>query len=159
MFKKIVWATDGSASAQRALPYAKGLAQQDGASLVVVHAVETYAGSRAAGLPLYVEEEAMQKRVEAQVAELQAEGIDAELKMVTGLGTRAAHAISDAAEEAGADLIVTGTRGHTSLGGLLLGSVTQRLLHIAQCPVLAVPATAEDTEPAAQDAQGAAGAS
>ena len=35
---------------------------------------------------------------------------------------------------------MVGTRGHTPLGGMLLGSVTQRLLHIAPCPVLAVPA-------------------
>ena len=37
-------------------------------------------------------------------------------------------------------MIVVGTRGHTAIGGLLLGSVTQRLLHIGTCPVLAVPA-------------------
>jgi nucleotide-binding universal stress UspA family protein len=140
MFKKIIWATDGSDSAGRALPYARGLAQQEGASLVVVHAVETYAGSRAAGLDLYVGEEEVQRSVEAQVEALQAEGIDASLEMVTGLGVRAAHAIADAAEELGADVIVTGTRGQTPLAGLLLGSVTQRLLHIAPCPVLAVPA-------------------
>jgi len=152
MFTKIIWATDGSASAERALPYAKEMAQKDGASLVVVHAVETYAGSRAAGLPLYVEEEEMQKRVEQQVEELEHEGIDTELKMVTGLGVRAAHAIADAATEVGADVIVTGTRGHTALGGLLLGSVTQRLLHIAPCPVLAVPAATADTEPSTQAA-------
>ena len=36
-------------------------------------------------------------------------------------------------------MIVVGTRGRTALSGLLLGGVTQRLLHIAPCPVLAVP--------------------
>src|SRR3954470_21315690 len=147
MFKNIIWATDGSASAERALPYAKALAQTDGASLTVVHAVETYAGSRAAGLPVYVEEEEMQRQIEQQVEELRSEDIDASLKIVTGINVRAAHAIAEAATELGADMIVTGTRGHTSLGGLLLGSVTQRLLHIAPCPVMAVPAKVGDTEP------------
>src|SRR3954449_11574769 len=106
MFKKIIWATDGSAFPDRALPFAKALAS-DGAALVVVHAVETYAGSRAAGLPLYVEEEEMQQRAEQQVEDLKAEGIDASLEIVAGVGgVRAAHAIADAASEAGADVIV-----------------------------------------------------
>jgi nucleotide-binding universal stress UspA family protein len=50
---------------------------------------------------------------------------------------------SDSAEIAravGADVIVVGIRGHTQLAGLLLGSITQRLLHVAPCPVLAIPA-------------------
>jgi nucleotide-binding universal stress UspA family protein len=45
-----------------------------------------------------------------------------------------------------ADLIIVGTRGHTALGGLMLGSVTQRLLHIGKCPVLAIPAVAKPAE-------------
>jgi nucleotide-binding universal stress UspA family protein len=48
--------------------------------------------------------------------------------------------LADTARDAGADVIVAGTRGHAPVAGLLLGSVTQRLLHIAPCPVLAVPA-------------------
>ena len=43
MFKKIVWATDGSENADRALSIAKTLARENGASLVVVHIVQRYA--------------------------------------------------------------------------------------------------------------------
>ena len=43
------------------------------------------------------------------------------------------------ADAAGADVIVAGTRGLGTPVGLLVGSVTHRLLHIAHCPVLAVP--------------------
>ena len=48
--------------------------------------------------------------------------------------------IADAAAREGADVIVTGTRGHTALAGVIVGSVAQRLLHVAPCPVLVIPA-------------------
>ncbi len=51
----------------------------------------------------------------------------------------AAHPIASIADDADADLIVCGTRGHSAVAGLLLGSVTQRLLHLARQPVLVVP--------------------
>jgi nucleotide-binding universal stress UspA family protein len=50
-----------------------------------------------------------------------------------------ARPIAEIAAEQGADLIVVGTRGHSGVPGILLGSVTQRLLHLAHQPALAIP--------------------
>jgi nucleotide-binding universal stress UspA family protein len=50
------------------------------------------------------------------------------------------HAISLAAEEASADLIVVGTHGRTGIANFLLGSVAQGVLHAADRDVLAIPA-------------------
>jgi nucleotide-binding universal stress UspA family protein len=140
MFKKIVWATDGSESAEKALPLARSLAESDEASMIVVYVVEAFAGSRAAGLPVYVDQSEVTERVERRIGELEAAGLRVERRIVEELGARPAPVIAEAARETGADLIVVGTRGHSAIGGLLLGSVTQRLLHIAPCPVLVVPA-------------------
>ena len=50
----------------------------------------------------------------------------------------AASAIVEVAGEAKADLIVMGTRGHTGLKHVLLGSVAERTLRLAPCAVLTV---------------------
>jgi nucleotide-binding universal stress UspA family protein len=138
MFKKIVWATDGSDAADKALLYVEGLAKQDSASVEVVHVVEYLVGGHLVE-PLQVDEPELQQKFEQQVEQLKSAGIDAELKVVPGLQRVAAHAIAETAQEDGADLIVVGTRGHSALGSLVIGSVTQRLLHISNCPVFAVP--------------------
>jgi nucleotide-binding universal stress UspA family protein len=68
-----------------------------------------------------------------------------------------AHSIAEIAAKADADLIVVGTRGHSAVGGLLVGSVTQRLLQIADQPVLAVPPSApRPTEKGAESETAAA---
>jgi nucleotide-binding universal stress UspA family protein len=68
--------------------------------------------------------------------------------------TSPAQAIADVAREVGADAIVIGTRGHSPVVGLLAGSVTQRLLEIAPCPVVAVPPAAEASRVDAVDSNG-----
>jgi nucleotide-binding universal stress UspA family protein len=138
MFRTIVWAADGSPSADTALSYAKELAEGPGKKLVVVHCKEVMQG-RAAGFPVHTDEPELVEKIRGQVAAAREEGFDADLELFpAGAGT-AAHVIAEKAREIGADVIVVGTRGHAPLSGLLLGSVTQRLLHIASCPVLAVP--------------------
>lgn len=145
MFKKIIWAVDGSESADRGLPYVRALAEQEGAALVLVHVAETFVGPRAAGVPVHIDEDEIKAKVKRVGAELADEGLEVTTKIVPKVGTMPAHEIADAAREVGADLIVVGTRGQTPLAGLLLGSVTQRLLHIAPCPVLAVPVAYQAT--------------
>ena len=140
MFKKVVWATDGSESADKALALARSLAAEGGGSMVVVHCEEiTIPGKGGGRLPLHANEDELKTKIEKQVTELSDGGVPATLKAYSSAVGNAAHVIADAAKDEQADLIVVGTRGQTVLGGLLLGSVTQRLLHVAPCPVLAVP--------------------
>ena len=55
--------------------------------------------------------------------------------------------ILDEAERLPADLIIIGSRGHTGLKHLLLGSIAERVVHKAHCPVLTVKS--DHKEPAA----------
>jgi nucleotide-binding universal stress UspA family protein len=138
MFKLIFWATDGSEHADRALEYARQLAEASSAELVAAHVREFSAG-RSPGYPVHVDEGEIETKIEAQANELKDSGINVRLERLEGTAGGAAHAIADLAAADGADLIVVGTRGHGHVTGLLLGGVTQRLLHISKCPVLAVP--------------------
>jgi nucleotide-binding universal stress UspA family protein len=138
MFTTIIWATDGSENADRALAFAKVLAQESGCALVAVHSKELLIG-RGGGYPLLADEEDVETKISRQVDELKNVGIDARAVFAGGRAGHAAHSVAEAADSEGADLIVVGARGKTPFGGLMLGSVTQRLLHVAHCPVLAVP--------------------
>jgi nucleotide-binding universal stress UspA family protein len=138
MFKTILWATDGSANADRALPVAKELAEAKGGRLVVAHCRELFSG-RAAGFPVNADEDELLAKVREQAAELKSVGLDVQLEVATTTASHASHVIAEVAETEGADVIVVGTRGHGPFAGALLGSVTQQLLHIAPCPVLAIP--------------------
>jgi nucleotide-binding universal stress UspA family protein len=139
MFKTILWATDGSATADRALPLARALAERDAATIVAVHCRELLVGGPATGYPLLADDDEIVEKIRGQVDELKAAGIASRLEVISGRVPAAAHVIADLAREQSADVIVIGTRGHSPIAGLLVGSVTQRLLHIAHCPVLVIP--------------------
>jgi nucleotide-binding universal stress UspA family protein len=138
MFKVIVWASDGSEHADRALEYAQKLAEASSAKLIATHVREITVG-RAGGYPVEPLEDEAEQKIQGQAKAAKDAGIDAEYEQPGAHVGGAAHAIADLAAARNAELIVVGTRGQGPVKGLLLGSVTQRLLHIASCPVLAVP--------------------
>ncbi len=147
MFKKVLWGTDGSDAADRALVHAKAFATEGGAPLLAVYCEEfTLPGKAGGSFPIHANEEELRSKIESQIAELSADGVAATVEWTKSKVGGAAHAIAEVAERENADVIVVGTRGHTALAGLLLGSVTQRLLHIAPCPVLAVPESRDGSD-------------
>lgn len=140
MFSNIVWATDGSEHADRALDYAARLADSEHAQLHVVHIVEMLVGGRVAGQRAFLNEDQLDAKVKAQAQEVSLQyGIQTTVHITPSGISNIADVIADIAANDVADLIVVGTRGHSRIGGMVLGSVTQRLLHVAACPVLAVP--------------------
>ncbi len=140
MFTNVVWATDGSGHADRALEYAARIAQSNGATLHVVHVVEKMVGVRVAGQNANYDESEVDAKIDRQVREISEEyEIPVKLHMTTGRTGDVAQRIVELTRQAGGDLIVTGSRGYSAVVGAMIGSVTQRLLHVAHCPVLAVP--------------------
>lgn len=137
MFKTIVLGLDGSDSSDHALEHATFLAKEQGASVHVVHVIEI-AATRGGGL-LHLDEDEVKAKIERQTSGLVAAGVDAKLELHPSIAGGPAHVIADVAARANADLIVTGTRGHSAVGGIILGSVVQRLLHISHCPLLVIP--------------------
>jgi nucleotide-binding universal stress UspA family protein len=137
MFKNVLLALDGSESSDEALAYAGRLSFDHGSKLHVVHVVEILVG-RVAGT-LRVNEREIKAKIREQVDELTQAGLYAELEFRSAMVGQCGNVIADIATEREADVIVTGSRGHSGFAGMLLGSVTQRLLHLADCPVLVIP--------------------
>lgn len=138
MSSKIVVGVDGSDGSDRAVAEATEVAKRDGAGIVLVHVVERIA-AKGDMAPLRADEPEIKERIEKQAADLRDAGVEADVRFESIVLGGPARSIADVADEIGADLIVVGTRGHSALAGVILGSVTQKLLHLASCPVLCVP--------------------
>ena len=151
MFRTIVWATDGSELADTALESVVDLARIHGSHIVAVHADERLVG-RFGAAPLRADEPELRDKIHGQVEELRESGLDAELKFAVGATHPTDELIAEAARQVEADLIVVGTHGRGVIGSALLGSVAKGLLHVAPCPVLAVPPPGRVTKPASRAA-------
>ncbi len=136
MFDKIVLAVDGSEPSNRAVAVAEDIAGKLGAEVIVVH-VKEREPSRAGVFPLETSEEASDI-VDQAVRQLKDAGVSARGELFGSIYGRAARVILEAADEQGAGLLIMGSRGLSDLAGLVLGSVTHKVLHLAHCPVLVV---------------------
>lgn len=144
MFKKILLTTDGSQLAEDAMPVAIDLARQTGAQLRVVTVVENpvfYGTPEATALydaefyrTLSAELDRMaQNSVERVVAAAARTGLKP--TSIVRHGSPSEEILAEA-KEWGADCVVIATHGRSGLGRLLLGSVANRIVNHATCPVL-----------------------
>lgn len=148
MYKKILLPTDGSKYANKAAEHAIWIASESCAELIVLNVVET---SSLVGLPaedLIVKITEMLKEEGKQAIEKIGEMAKTsaiepkcgETLKVTSKTTEGspAEAILKTIEEEDVDLVVMGTSGKHGLDRFLLGSVTEKVVRSAKCPVLAV---------------------
>jgi nucleotide-binding universal stress UspA family protein len=144
--RTLLVALDFSDHSAAALDTAISLAQALAGELHVVHAFDL----RIPVVPPYevaIPEpyiEQSRSSAEAMLAEAAASAREAGVTVHTHLAEGSpASSIAHAAEQVGADLIVMGTRGHTGLKHLVLGSVADRTLRLAHCSVLTVKPSGE----------------
>jgi len=142
MFKTILVPLDGSTLAEQALAPAGVLAKRTGANVILLRAPNmepAYATAESAYGLIYPDQATGQAAAEATnylnstQARQAAHGVHVRTVLAEG---DAAAAIVDVAARAPADLIVMSSHGYTGLTRLLLGSVTEKVLRAAVCPVL-----------------------
>src|SRR5262245_5585112 len=142
--------TDFEAHSMHAFWLASALARDYGARLVLLHVVAAPTVVYGEGVvPDNVT--ALRDAAWARLGTLPTPGGNVRVERRVEEG-HAAEATLRVAKEEHADLVVMGTHGRTGLGRLLMGSVAERVLREAECPVLTVKATVSVVEAAPQPA-------
>ena len=142
--KRILVATDFGEAADAALAYGKELARAFSAHLDVLHVAENVL-ARGFGAEGYIAsypdlqqdvEEAARRQLDSLLSDEDRTTLNARGVILTS--NSPAYTIAAYAKEQGIDLIVTGTHGRGAMAHLLLGSVAERVVRTAPCPVLTV---------------------
>ena len=149
---------DFSVHAEGAIDFAVTIAQRFGGTVELLHVVEDPFVSGAwnaeaftPNIPELLDQmtAGAHRRLDSITAAAAAKGIPLAASVVTG---EPSHAIVDHAKAGAFDLIVMSSHGRTGLPHLFLGSVAERVLRTAPCPVLTVRAAAAGTEKAQAEA-------
>ena len=142
--KNVLVATDFSEPSNTALEYIRALARTFNASLHVLHVVDNlvFQGMLADAAPVdYSDlseelEAAGRRQLDATIDEDDRRELGAKTVLMTFTGP--AHGIVAYATKANIDLIVMGTHGRGGWSHLIMGSVAEKVVRLAQCPVLTV---------------------
>ena len=155
MITRILVPTDFSEPSDAALAYAKALAAQFSASINLIHVLEDSVATGVFGTETYVPEAPeystalradAEERLATRLTPAERAKFNARTELVFG---PSAQAIVDYARDRGIDLIVMGTHGRTGIAHALMGSVTERVVRTAHCPVLTTHAMLEPAMQAA----------
>ena len=151
MFHKILVPLDGSALAEKALPYATSLAQKYGAEIILVQALPPMPTLAVAeyghvpfdyGLILDREEARANEYLGGIKEQLLAEEVPTRIAVLKDRSV--AEAIVDTAVQEGVELIVKTTHGRSGFSRWVYGSVATKVLQQAPCPVFLIRITEED---------------
>jgi nucleotide-binding universal stress UspA family protein len=141
--KNILVATDFSDASRAALEYGRELAKGYGATLHVLHVVDDirwrYSLDMTA-VDVTAVQESLEDSARTQLSALVTEEDRRQLKLRTRVftATSAADSLVQYAAAEHCDLIVVGTHGRTGLRRFVMGSVAERIVRSALCPVLTV---------------------
>jgi nucleotide-binding universal stress UspA family protein len=138
-YANILLATDGSSLAEGAMRHAVALARLSGAALTILYVVDTHLAFMLGVLRQEAIDELREdgRRALASAGDA-ARQAGVEHHVCRGEG-RPGEAIIAEVERTSVDLIVMGSHGQGALAGLLLGSVSQYVVHHANVPVCIVP--------------------
>ncbi|RQT15572.1 universal stress protein [Burkholderia contaminans] len=155
MYSNILVALDGSDTSSRALDAALAIASETGARLTPVYVVDFLVpaydmyGYDPSILVDAFREEGLRVTEDA-ARRLKARDVAGtpQISNVAPAGEDIPHRIVSLANEIEADLIIMGTHGRRGVQRLFLGSVAERVLRLATCPVLMIPAACPSGKPA-----------
>jgi nucleotide-binding universal stress UspA family protein len=137
--RSILVAHDFSETADRALQLALDLAERLGARVTIVHAYEAvYGFPESVQLTadiLAAAQKTATKALGDLVARTERSGVEIKSSLRQGAAWKE---INAAAKDLGADLIVIGTHGRHGIARALIGSVAEKVVRTAPCPVLTV---------------------
>lgn len=137
MFTNILLAVDTSEHSRRTVTTAEELARTTGGEVHVFHVRPLVSAGRGGLQDLDMTEH--ERNIADEVCrELKDAGIDASFSRVASYHGDTGRLIAQVAKERSADLIVVGSRGHSEIPSILLGSVASKVVHLASCPVLIV---------------------